>query len=584
MKGFLKSLLASIVGCSIVIGIFIFIFILIIAAMSFGSSDKYNLKDNTVLTLKLEGTLSERVEPNSFLDLIGQNTDLEIGLDDILSSIKKAKENDNIKGIYINAGAFAASNASLKEIRDQLADFKESGKFIIAYADVYSQGCYYLSSVADKVIMNPQGNLDLHGLSSSPTFYKGLLDKIGIEMQIFKVGTFKSAVEPFMLDKMSDANREQVTAYINDIWSTITSEISDSRKISVDKINQLTDSLQTFKLANASVTDGLVDTLMYETEVKEYLKDLLKVEKAKDVRMASIKDMTSVSFVKESNSKDVIAILYAEGSINNGSGKDGITDKRYVKEIEKLKDNDKVKAVVFRVNSPGGSAYASEQIWKAITDLKAKKPVVVSMGDYAASGGYYIACNASKIIAQPNTLTGSIGIFGMFPNFEGLTKKVGLSFDNVKTNKFADFGDATRPMRPEEKVILQQYIEHGYDLFLTRCSEGRNIPKDSLDHIAQGRVWTGNQALKIGLVDALGNIDTAIEEAAKLAKLDDYSLQDYPKKGDFLESLLSNQKEEFATKAMKEYLGKDYELFKTIKEIKEQDFVQARMPYDISIR
>lgn len=584
MKGFLKSLLASIVGCSIVIGIFIFIFILIIAAMSFGSSDKYNLKDNTVLTLKLEGTLSERVEPNSFLDLIGQNTDLEIGLDDILSSIKKAKENDNIKGIYINAGAFAASNASLKEIRDQLADFKESGKFIIAYADVYSQGCYYLSSVADKVIMNPQGNLDLHGLSSSPTFYKGLLDKIGIEMQIFKVGTFKSAVEPFMLDKMSDANREQVTAYINDIWSTITSEISDSRKISVDKINQLTDSLQTFKLANASVTDGLVDTLMYETEVKEYLKDLLKVEKAKDVRMASIKDMTSVPFVKESNSKDVIAILYAEGSINNGSGKDGITDKRYVKEIEKLKDNDKVKAVVFRVNSPGGSAYASEQIWKAITDLKAKKPVVVSMGDYAASGGYYIACNASKIIAQPNTLTGSIGIFGMFPNFEGLTKKVGLSFDNVKTNKFADFGDATRPMRPEEKVILQQYIEHGYDLFLTRCSEGRNIPKDSLDHIAQGRVWTGNQALKIGLVDALGNIDTAIQEAAKLAKLDDYSLQDYPKKVDFLESLLSNQKEEFATKAMKEYLGKDYELFKTIKEIKEQDFVQARMPYDISIR
>ncbi|MBS5907608.1 MAG: signal peptide peptidase SppA [Dysgonomonas mossii] len=584
MKGFLKSLLASIVGCSIVIGIFIFIFILIIAAMSFGSSDKYNLKDNTVLTLKLEGTLSERVEPNSFLDLIGQNTDLEIGLDDILSSIKKAKENDNIKGIYINAGAFAASNASLKEIRDQLADFKESGKFIIAYADVYSQGCYYLSSVADKVIMNPQGNLDLHGLSSSPTFYKGLLDKIGIEMQIFKVGTFKSAVEPFMLDKMSDANREQVTAYINDIWSTITSEISDSRKISVDKINQLTDSLQTFKLANASVSDGLVDTLMYETEVKEYLKDLLKVEKAKDVRMASIKDMTSVSFVKESNSKDVIAILYAEGSINNGSGKDGITDKRYVKEIEKLKDNDKVKAVVFRVNSPGGSAYASEQIWKAITDLKAKKPVVVSMGDYAASGGYYIACNASKIIAQPNTLTGSIGIFGMFPNFEGLTKKVGLSFDNVKTNKFADFGDATRPMRPEEKVILQQYIEHGYDLFLTRCSEGRNIPKDSLDHIAQGRVWTGNQALKIGLVDALGNIDTAIQEAAKLAKLDDYSLQDYPKKVDFLESLLSNQKEEFATKAMKEYLGKDYELFKTIKEIKEQDFVQARMPYDISIR
>lgn len=571
-------------GCFIVLGVFMFIFFISLAAMSFSSSDKYKLKDNTVLTLKLEGTLSERVQPNSFLDILGQNTDTELGLDDILSSIKKAKENDNIKGIYINAGAFMAAPASLKEIRDQLADFKESGKFIVAYGDVYTQGCYYLSSVADKVIMNPQGNLDLHGLAASPTFYKGLLDKIGVEMQIFKVGTFKSAVEPFMLDKMSDANKEQVTAYIGDIWSTITSEISSSRKISIEKINQLTDSLQTFKEAKYAVQDGLVDTLMYETGVKEYLQGLLKVEKKEDVRLASIKNMTSVPFENESKSKDIIAVLYAQGSITNGSGNDGITDKRFVKEIEKLKDNEKVKAVVFRVNSPGGSAYASEQIWKAITDLKEKKPVVVSMGDYAASGGYYISCNASKIIAQPNTLTGSIGIFGMFPNVEGLTKKVGLSFDNVKTNKYADFGEITRPMRADEKVILQQYIEHGYDLFLTRCSEGRNIPKDSLDHIAQGRVWTGNQALKIGLVDGLGDINTAIEEAAKLAKLEDYSLRDYPKKIDFFESFFSNQKEELTTRAMKEYLGSDYELFKTIKEIKEQDFVQARMPYDISIR
>jgi protease-4 len=584
MKGFLKSLLASMLGCFIVLGVFMFIFFISLAAMSFSSSDKYKLKNNTVLTLKLEGTLSERVQPNSLMDILGQNTDTELGLDDILSSIKKAKENDNIKGIYINAGAFMAAPASLKEIRDQLADFKESGKFIVAYGDVYTQGCYYLSSVADKVIMNPQGNLDLHGLAASPTFYKGLLDKIGVEMQIFKVGTFKSAVEPFMLDKMSDANKEQVTAYIGDIWSTITSEISSSRKISVEKINQLTDSLQTFKEAKYAVQDGLVDTLMYETGVREYLQGLLKVEKKEDVRLASIKNMTSVPFENESKSKDIIAVLYAQGSITNGSGNDGITDKRFVKEIEKLKDNEKVKAVVFRVNSPGGSAYASEQIWKAITDLKEKKPVVVSMGDYAASGGYYISCNASKIIAQPNTLTGSIGIFGMFPNVEGLTKKVGLSFDNVKTNKYADFGEITRPMRADEKVILQQYIEHGYDLFLTRCSEGRNIPKDSLDHIAQGRVWTGNQALKIGLVDGLGDINTAIEEAAKLANLEDYSLRDYPKKIDFFESFFSNQKEELTTRAMKEYLGSDYELFKTIKEIKEQDFVQARMPYDISIR
>lgn len=584
MKEFFKSLLASILGCSIVLGICFLIFFIVLAALS--AKESYALKDNTVLALKLEGILSERVEEeNPLLTMLNQNSEAQIGLDDIISSIKKAKENDKIKGIYINAGAFSASNASLKEIRDHLIDFKESEKFIVAYSDVYTQGCYYLSSVADKLIMNPEGHLDLHGLSASPTFYKGLLDKIGIEMQIFKVGTFKSAVEPFMLNKMSDANREQVSSYIGDMWSTITSEISASRNISVEKLNVITDSLALFKKSEVCVQDGLVDTLMYETGVREYLKTLLTgVEKAKDVRLASVKDMTTVSFENKSKSKDIIAVLYAEGSITDGSGTDGITSKRFVKELEKLKDNDKIKAVVFRVNSPGGSAYASEQIWKAVTDLKEKKPVVVSMGDYAASGGYYISCNASKIIAQPNTLTGSIGIFGMFPNVEGLTKKVGLTFDNVKTNAHADFGDMTRPMRDDEKAILQNYIERGYDLFLTRCSDGRGIAKNSLDSIAQGRVWTGNQAVKIGLVDELGGIDKAIEEAAKLANLEDYSLNSFPRKRDFFESFLSDQKEELTTRAMKEYLGSDYQLFKTIKEIKEQDFIQARMPYDINIR
>ncbi|MBD8387450.1 signal peptide peptidase SppA [Dysgonomonas sp. BGC7] len=588
MKDFFKSLLASILGCFIVLGLFFLIIFVSIAAMSFSSlssTDTYTLKDNTVLTLKLEGELLDRVEEeNPFLALLGQASDSQLGLDDILLSIKRAKENDKIKGIYINAGMFQASSASLKEIRDQLLDFKESGKFIVAYGDVYTQGCYYLSSLADKIIMNPQGNLDLHGYAANPMFYKGLLEKVGIEVQIFKVGTFKSAVEPFILDKMSDANREQVSSYLGDMWSTLTSDISASRNISVEKLNQFTDSLVTFKKAEQTIQYGLTDTLMYETGVKEYLKTLLKVDDVKDVRLASIKNISSVPSLKESNSGDVIAVLYAEGSITDGSGKDGITSKRYMKEIEKLKDNDKVKAVVFRVNSPGGSAYASEQIWKAISDLKEKKPVVVSMGDYAASGGYYISCNASKIIAQPNTLTGSIGIFGMFPNAEGLTKKIGVSFDVVKTNKYSDFGDLTRPMREDEKVILQNYIERGYDLFLTRCSDGRGIAKDSLDNIAQGRVWTGKQALEIGLVDALGSIDTAIEEAAKLAKLEDYSLSSFPKKTDFFESFLSNQKEELTTKAMKEYLGSDYQFFKTLKEIKDQDFVQARMPYDVVVR
>lgn len=587
MKSFFKSLLTSVIGCFIAIGVLFLIFFIFIAMVSsFSSSDKYVLKDNTVLTLKLEGVLSDRVdEENPLLALLGQNSTTALGLDDILSSIKKAKENDKIKGIYINAGAFSASSASLEEIRDQLLDFKESGKFIISYGDVYTQGCYYLSSVADKVILNPQGNIDLHGLSVSPMFYKGLLEKVGIQMQIFKVGTFKSAVEPFMLDKMSEANKEQVASYIGSMWSTITSDISASRNISVDKLNEITNSLVLFKEAKSTVQDGLVDTLMYETGVKEYLKTLMiGVEDVKDVRLASIKDITTVPSINKSKSKNIIAVLYAEGSITDGSGKDGITSKRYVKEIEKLRDDDKIKAVVFRVNSPGGSAFASEQIWKAVSDLKEKKPVVVSMGDYAASGGYYISCNASKIIAEPTTLTGSIGIFGMFPDIEGLTKKVGLSFDNVKTNEYADFGNITRPMRSDEKAMLQNYIERGYDLFLTRCSDGRGIPKDSLDLIAQGRVWTGEQALKIGLVDDLGGIDMAIEEAAKLANMDEYSLRSFPKKIDFFDALFNDHKEELTTRAMKEYLGSDYKLIKTIKEIKEQDFIQARMPYDIDVR
>jgi len=585
MKDFFKGLLGSVVGCFLVLGLFFLIIFIWIASISFSSSEKYTLKDNTVLTLKLEGVLSERVEDeNPFLALLGQNSEPQLGMDDIISSIKKAKENDKIKGIYISAGAFSAGGSSIKEIRDQLVDFKESGKFIITYADVYTQGCYYLSSVADKIILNPRGNLDLHGLAAMPMFYKGLLDKIGVEMQVFKVGTFKSAVEPFMLDKMSDANREQLTYFMTDAWSTITTEISASRNISVEKLNLMTDSLVTFKEASAVLADGLVDTLMYQTGVKEYLKTLLKVEDVKDVRLASVKEITTVPAVKENKSEDIIAVLYAEGSITDGTGREGITSKRYVKEIEKLRDNDKVKAVVFRVNSGGGSAYASEEIWEAIGLLKEKKPIVVSMGDYAASGGYYISCNANKIIAQPNTLTGSIGIFGMFPNVEGLTKKIGVSFDVVKTNKYSDFGNFTRPMRDDEKAILQNYIERGYDLFLTRCADGRGISKDSLDMIAQGRVWTGNQALERGLVDAIGGIDTAIKEAAKLAELENYSLRGFPKKVDFFESFMSNQKEELTTKALKDYLGVDYEYFKILKEIKEQDFMQARMPYDIVIK
>lgn len=585
MKSFLKSLLASIIGCFIVIGIFFLIGLAMLAALSFKSTEKYALKDNTILTLKLEGGLVDRVQQqNPLYDYVFGQDNLQIGLDDILYSIERAKENEKIKGIYIYSGMFTASSATLKEIRDALIDFKKTGKFVVAYSDTYLQGGYYLSSIADKVIVNPKGNLDLHGLSVTNTFYKGLFDKLGVEMQIFKVGTFKSAVEPYMLDKMSEANREQLASYTGDVWTTILTEISRSRNVPVSKLNQLADSLTLLQKTEMYVENHLVDTLMYETDVKEYLKTLVRVSEVKDLNMASISNICTVDPSKDSNSQNIVAVLYAEGSITDGTGKDGITSKRYVKEIEKLKNDNKVKAVVFRVNSGGGSAYASEQIWKAITDLKAKKPVVVSMGGLAASGGYYISCNASKIVAQPNTLTGSIGIFGMFPNIEGLTKKIGLSYDNVKTNKFADFGDISRPMREDEKVVFQNYINEGYDLFLTRCSEGRGIAKDSLDKIAQGRVWTGNQALKIGLVDAIGGIDTAIEEAVKLAKLENYSVNSYPEKTDFFDSLFLSGKDDLATRVMKEYMGDDYKLIKTLKEIKEQSYIQARIPYELDIQ
>lgn len=590
MKDFLKSVLASVVGILIssfiIGGVLALLFFGFIGVLLSSSSDTFVLKNNTVLSIRLTGVMKDRVVENPILELFNLGEAKEMALTDILSAIKKAKNNDNIKGIYISSGYFMASSASLTEIRNQLSDFKESGKFIIAYADDYTQGGYFLSTVADKVIMNPQGSLNLQGLSVSPTFYKGLLDKIGVEMQIFKVGTYKSAVEPFILNKMSDANKEQVGSYINDIWSTILDRISISRDIPVERLNQLTDTLPAFREGEFSVRNHLIDTLMYESEVREYLRSLLGIDESKKLNLASVADMATVNDSQKSKSSDRIAILYAEGSIVSGTKPTDINDRYIIKEIEKLQDNDKVKAVVFRVNSPGGSAYASEQIWKAIEDLKAKKPVVVSMGDYAASGGYYISSNASKIYAQPTTLTGSIGIFGMFPNIEGLTNKVGLSFDNVKTNKFSDYGDVARPMSEQEKAILQQYIERGYRLFLRRCSEGRNIPLETLEKIAEGRVWTGKQALEIGLVDAIGGIDDALKEAANLANISDYSVSEYPKLVSPFEALFRSQTEDIATRALKEYLGSDFHLLKTIKDIKdlkEQDFIQARMPYDFQL-
>lgn len=590
MKDFFKIVLASALGF-LVANIILFILTMFLFFGFIGTmvgdmgKSTFKLKDNSVLNLKLSGQINERVsEDDPFTAMLGSRVPTTMGLNDITNAIRKAKDNDAIRGIYIDSRMFTASTATLAEIRGELIKFKETGKFIVAYSDTYTQGGYYLASIADKVVINPQGMLDLHGMSALPMFYKDALDKLGIEVQVFKVGTYKSAVEPFILTSMSDANREQVSSYLNDLWNTIGSEIAQSRNIDFDGFNATVNSMPMMQDTDFLLQSSLVDTLLYESEMKNYLRSLLDIDEDDKIPSASVTDMKSVKPAKTKTSKNHIGLLYAVGEITSGTGASNIQDKYLVNEIEKLRKNKDIKAVVMRVSSPGGSAYASEQIWKAIADLKEEKPVVVSMSDVAASGGYYIACNADKIVAQPTTITGSIGIFGMFPNLKKTADKIGLGVDVVKTHEFGDFGNFARPMRENEMQILQSYVERGYELFLTRCSEGRNIPKDTLALYAEGRVWTGNQAKEIGLVDELGDLKTAIDIAADLADIeDDYLVYEYPKMRSFIEELLDDKQKDIAAETIKEYLGEHYNVLMLVKDIKEQDYVQARLPYNFNI-
>ena len=549
------------------------------------SSEKFTLEDQSVLDLKLTGIIKERIaESDPFTDILMPENITSLGLNDIVTAIRKAKSNDKIKGIYLDSRKFSASPATLAEIRQELVKFKESGKFIVSYADTYTQGGYYLASVGDKVVINPEGSLDLHGIFASPIFIKEVLDKLGVEMQIFKVGTYKSAVEPFIQNEMSDANREQITAYIHDLWSTIKNDIAASRSMTPEAIDAIVDRMPLLQSTQELLSESLVDTILYETQMKNYLRSLLQIEKDKKIPFATVTDMKSVATKTVKKTKNTIAILYAVGNIVSGNKPENIQDKYLINEIEKLRKDDKIKAVVFRINSGGGSAYASEQIWKAISDLKEEKPVIVSMGDLAASGGYYIACNAHKIVAQSTTLTGSIGIFGTFPSLEKTFKKIGIHTDMVKTNKFSDFGNLSRPFNEGEREMMQKMIERGYDLFLTRCATGRNLPKDSLALYAEGRVWSGTRAKEIGLVDELGGIEKAIEMAADMANLGkSYVVFEYPRKRSAFEELLHPKKEELTMRTIKEYLGEGYDLFMMIKNIKEQDYLQARIPFDLNI-
>lgn len=586
MKEFLRSTLATITGVLICGFIFIILGVTMLAGIVASSESETLVMPNSVFTLELKGTVQERYQPSP-VDQFFEDQISTYGLEDILSSIQKAKENEQIKGIYLHTGALACSTASLQAIHRALADFKQSGKFLIAYADMYTQGGYYLASVADKVIVNPVGSLSWHGLASETMFLKDFLAKIGVKMQIFRVGTYKSAVEPMTNTEMSPANREQTQAFLESTWKSIVDDVAASRNISVDSLNLLADQNMDLRPAEDYVHCGLADTLMYKDEVLSYLKSLAGLTEEDDLHTLSLDEMTRVkSATPKSKTRDVVAVYYAYGEIDNGSSYDeGINSEKMTKDLRDLRKDKNVKAVVLRVNSPGGSAYGSEQIWREVNLLKAEKPVVVSMGDYAASGGYYISCAANKIVAEPTTLTGSIGIFGMMPDAsELLTNKLGLHFDGVKTHKMADMGSMSRPFNAEESALMQQMVNQGYALFTKRCAEGRNIPLEELCKIAEGRVWTGSMAKELKLVDELGGLDTAIQLAAEVGKVKDYKLKSYPAKQDFLTELLNTRTDRYIHGQLQETFGEYYQGFEWLRHVKQSDRLQARLPFNMRIQ
>ena len=587
MKQFFKFVFASFFGMmlfSIVTGFFA---LCAIVGMITSQDATKEPEENSVLVLNLSGQLSERSDNNFLSQLQGTQVN-SLGLDNMIEGIKKAKDNDNIKGIYIEAGAFAAdSYASMQALRNALLDFKKSRKWIIAYADTYTQGTYYLSSVADKVYLNPQGQIDWHGLASEPVFIKDLLVKFGVKMQVVKVGAYKSATEMFTGDKMSDANREQTSAYLNSIWGNITKEVGASRGLSVAQLNAYADSMITFADPQEYVKLKLVDGLLYTDQIKTVVKKQLGIDSDDDIEQVTIADMVNTEAKNQGDENNKVAVYYAYGDIVDGavgglfSQGHQIDAQVVCKDLADLAKDKDIKAVVIRINSGGGSAYASEQIWHQIMEMKKLKPVVVSMGGMAASGGYYMSAPANWIVAEPTTITGSIGIFGMFPDVSNIFREnLGLKFDEVKTNKYADFGTRARPFTEEEMSYLSLYVNRGYKLFRHRVAEGRKMTDNQVEKIAQGHVFTGQDAQKIGLVDQLGGLDVAVAKAAQLAKLPNYRTSAYPEADDVLDQILKQVKPDtYLSDELRANLGDYYEPFTLLKTINQQSAIQARLPF-----
>jgi len=589
MKEFFKFVFASMIGFILSFFLVFIILIALIVAMvsSAGSEGKISATSNSIMHISLDYPIKERADKNPFSEfgLMGFDNKKRIGLNEILLSLEEAKEDDHIKGIYLDVSSLAAGFATIEEIRNALIDFKKSGKFILAYSEVYTQGAYYLASVADKVYLNPEGMIDFRGLSSELMFFKGSLEKLEIEAQIIKVGTYKSAVEPFILDKMSEPNRLQVNSFLGSMYDHFLSEISKSRKIPKNTLFSLADSAKVRNPKDALVYK-MIDGLKYKDEVLDELKARTGTDKKKDLNSISIEEYAPAPGEKERSSSDRIALIYANGDIISGEGNDeSIGSERISRAIRKARRDKKVKAIVLRVNSPGGSALASDVIWREMVLAKKSKPVIVSMGDVAASGGYYIACAADSIFAQPNTITGSIGVFGIIPNMQNFFKnKLGITFDGVKTGKFADLGTVTRPMNEAEKMIFQQEVNRVYSTFTQKVADGRKKSPAYIDSIGQGRVWSGTEALQNGLVDRLGNIDDAIASAARKAKITDFKLVSYPDQVDPLKSLFEHTEDKIKIYFMKRELGDQFIYYKQIQSAINLSGVQARIPYNIQVK
>ena len=556
--------------------------------MVLSSESTTEIKNNSVLVINLSGPLNERTEENVITKFVGKTAN-ETSLEDVLSGIEKAKADKNIKGIYLEAGVFVPNSyAALQEIRDALIDFKKSNKWIVAYGDSYTQGTYYLASVANDVYLNPQGMLDWHGLSTQRIYLKDMLAKFGVKVQVSKVGTYKSATEMFTGDKMSDADRQQTSAYLNGIWKYLLKGVGESRNIPIAKLNEYADSVITFANPTDYLKMKLIDKLLYTDQVRNEIKKRLGIASGEDINQVSLADLKTVKADKNGNE---IAVYYAYGDIvdapvsGTSLSQHNIVGKDVCKDLKELMDDDDVKAVVIRVNSGGGSAFASEQMWHQIMELKKVKPVVVSMGGYAASGGYYMSVPANWIVAEPTTITGSIGIFGMFPDFSGLaSEKLGIKFDEVKTNKNGTFLSPMRPLTPDEMRMLQVYIDRGYNTFKDRVAQGRKLTMQQVETIAQGHVYTGEDALKIKLVDELGGLDKAVQKAEQLAKIKDYYTKNYPAPVNWLDQIFGDDvQDNYLSEQLHSSLGMLYQPFSILRTLNQQSAIQARIPYFINI-